>query len=273
VRALARRRLVLVSVSAAALVGLSLLHRAEQLALRDAARRSGWLLLLAVVMLALYGVRRRLPYPPLLDASTWLQGHLWFGIAALVLYFLHAGFGLPNGPLETSLALSFAVATASGLVGIALSRSIPRRLTLRGHEVIAERIPALRRRLRDQARAAVQRVSSLQPGPLAEFYASRLDDFFEERRNLGAHLLQSQRPLHTIRHELSALDRYLGEAERGAASELRALVEAKDALDYHAAMQGLLKGWLLIHVPATAVLLILALLHGLLALGFPGAWP
>ena len=44
----------------------------------------------------------------------------------------------------------------------------------------------------------------------------------------------------------------------------------KDDLDFHEARQRLLKTWLFVHIGLTYGLVVLALLHGLLALAFRG---
>ncbi len=228
-----------------------------------------------VILLALYGVRRRLPYPPLLDASSWLQGHIWLGLATLALFPIHAGFDWPSGLIESMLAALFLLTAASGVFGILISRFVPKRLTLLGHEVIYERIPTLRRRLSDEARGLVEAAAKSggeDATTLAGFWETRLAGFFAEQRHRSAHLRQSRRPLHSLRHELEALERYLAEAERQVVVELYELIEAKNALDYHAAMQGLLKGWLLLHIPITAALLVFALAHAVLVQGLPAGW-
>jgi hypothetical protein len=66
------------------------------------------------------------------------------------------------------------------------------------------------------------------------------------------------------------LRRYLCEPELAACERLFALVRRKDDLDFHAARQGLLKGWLFVHIGLTYGLVTLAVLHGLIALAFRG---
>jgi hypothetical protein len=270
-RFLAARRLTAAAATLALVAGYAALHRAAVLSLRDAPRLSGWVLLGLVGLLSLYGVRKRFPYPPLLDASLWLQVHVWAGFAAVAVYLLHAGVEWPGGPLETALAALFAAVAGSGVAGLLLSRVVPHRLTVRGHEVIYERIPVFRRQLGEQARSIVEGCPAEgREHTLGEFWHGRLADFFGGTRHVTAHLIQSHRPLRQLRHELGALERYLDERERRAAADLADLIEAKDALDYHAVMQGLLRGWLIVHVPLTAALLVFAAAHAVVAQALPG---
>ena len=58
--------------------------------------------------------------------------------------------------------------------------------------------------------------------------------------------------------------RYLSEKEIAYLEQLQELAEAKARLDLHYAAQGLLKVWLLVHVPLAAAMLVLAAWHMLL---------
>jgi len=66
------------------------------------------------------------------------------------------------------------------------------------------------------------------------------------------------------------MDRYLNDKEREFAEKLRQLIEKKDELDYHYALQAILKGWLFIHIPLTYGMIILAVIHLVLAYAFSG---
>jgi hypothetical protein len=64
--------------------------------------------------------------------------------------------------------------------------------------------------------------------------------------------------------------RYLSDQEQASCEKLFTLVRRKDDLDFHEARQGLLKGWLFVHIGLTVVLILLAALHGLVAHAFHG---
>jgi len=76
------------------------------------------------------------------------------------------------------------------------------------------------------------------------------------------------KPLHQLLSELDALDRYLNAEERETMTQLAEFVRAKDNLDFQRAVQGMLKGWLFVHIPLTYALLLFAAVHGLLAWRF-----
>lgn len=233
---------------------------------------TGWTLLGAMVFLTLYNLRKKLTYPPLISSATWLQLHVYVGLLSAVLFVLHVGVAIPNGPFELTMAVLYLLVAGSGVLGIWLSRIAPARLNTRGHEVIFERIPLFRRQLRERAeQIAVDSVRDTETTTLADFYRDRLADFFAAPRNFWLHLLQSNRPLRQLTGELHALHRYLDEEERRLADELEELIEAKDALDYHRAIQGVLKGWLFVHIPLTYGLMTCVAVHAVLVHTYIGA--
>ncbi len=268
----AARRWFAIALTAVIAVAGSAVLVSRSLSLRDTAWESGWVLLAVMLFLASYNLRKKLTYPPLLTSSTWLQLHVYVGVLSVVLFLSHIGLRMPNGLFEGALAAVYVCVAASGLVGLALSRLIPGRLTVRGEEVLFERIAVYRRQLRERAEAVI--VESEQESgttTLTEFYARRLADFFYGPRHAWRHVVQSTRPLTDLMHELRSLERYLNDRERETLRELTELVEAKDSLDYHRTMQGMLKGWLFVHIPLTCVLLVLTAAHVVIIHAFVGA--
>ena len=271
VTTLAGRRLRAMILTALVALALAVLLTAYSFALRSSAYLSGWVLLVMMLILAGYNLRKKLTYPPLARSSTWLQFHVYIGLLSIMVFLFHTGMRIPNGPLETTLATLYVLLAGTGLVGLFLSRAIPSRLALRGPEVLFERIPVFRRQLRERAeQLVVESAEETRTTTLADFYTRRLADFLAGPRNTFRHLRQSNRPLQQLNRELRSLDRYLSEKERLIAGELSELIEAKDTLDYHHAMQSVLKGWLFVHIPLTYALLIFAVVHAVLAYAFSG---
>ena len=113
-------------------------------------------------------------------------------------------------------------------------------------------------------------VSDLDAGSstLADYYASRLQTFFEGPQNYLKHVLHVGRPLFGLTNDMQSQYRYLNDKEREYAERLLALVEQKDELDFHHALQATLKGWLFVHVPLTYSMIIVAVLHVVLVYAF-----
>ena len=72
--------------------------------------------------------------------------------------------------------------------------------------------------------------------------------------------------------QFGSLDRYLNPAERELMKKIRERAELKENLDYQWALQSALKSWLFVHIPLTYCLMLVAVLHVLLVLGFRGGF-
>ncbi len=263
------------------LAGLGLpcavIYQAHALSLHPDNFFSGWLMFALMFGLALYNVRKKFPFLPLLTSAGWLQFHVYIGLLCIILFALHIGWRVPDGVLEGILVFLFVVVAGSGVVGLVLSRIIPARLTTRSEEVIMERIPVYLKQLREEADRLVEQARMVSDttergDTLSDFYAMRLVAFFYQSTNFWWHLLQSNRPRYMLLRELQALDRYLNNEEKAIAQTLADLIRDKDDLDYQYAHQAVLKYWLFIHVPMTYSLLIFSLAHGLLAHAYGGGF-
>ncbi len=266
-----RRRVRNIGLAMIALPGIWLWTNMLARSLRPPAYATGYLLLSAVLFLALYNVRKKLPFLPLGSSAAWLQWHLYVGMGSIGVFALHAGIRWPTGVLNTALASIYLATAASGLVGLYLTRTIPHQLSRVGEEAIYERIPALHYQVRQQASEAVlDSVAASGATTLADFYIARLYGFFHRSRGPWYFIRPTTALRRSLMHELRAVRRYLSEHEQAACERLFALLRRKDDLDFHAARQKLLKTWLFVHISLTYALVVMALLHGLLALAFRG---
>lgn len=267
----ARRRMVNSAVMLAALGGVWFIARRMDARLHSSSYFTGWALLAAIGALAAFSLRKKLPAPPLGSAAAWLQVHIYTGIGSAGLFLLHVRWRWPSGWFEGTLAALYAATFASGVIGLYWTRSLPRRLSRLGEEVIYERIAALRGELRDRAQTAV--LSAVRGGgatTLGEFYNARLQDFFSRHRGWGYRLWPSNSLRKSLLAELTDVTRYLSDDERKTAEDLFALVRRRDDLDYHEALQWRLKAWLFVHLALTYPLLTAAVLHAWLAHVFYG---
>jgi hypothetical protein len=232
---------------------------------------SGWVLFGLMLFLAAYNGRKRLPFLPLSTSERWLQGHVYLGYLAIVVFGAHIHLRIPTGWFESSLAWLYVGVTVSGAVGLIFSRVLPKRLTTFGGEVVLERVPVLRRKLRERAEALALGSTAEGKAPIVlEFYRRKLSFFFEGPRNFWFHVAEVRRPLETLLREIDEGKRYLDKKDGEIMDSMGALVRKKDALDYHRALQILLKTWLFVHVPLTYALLLFSMLHVVLVYAFSG---
>jgi len=236
---------------------------------QPAAQISGYLLFSLCLFLTFFNARKKLPFLPLLRASTWMQIHIYVGYFAMFLCCLHAGFRLPSGGLEITVAVLFALVSVSGVLGLILTRVLPARLTVHGENLVFERIPGMRRELRDEVEdLVVKSAENTESSTIAEFYRENLADYFERPMHGGSHLFGSAKPLHQMLEQISSLERYLDADEQKVMAEISDRVRAKNNLDFQWYVQGTLKLWLFVHIPLSFALLLFAATHGILATKF-----
>ncbi|MDB6022536.1 MAG: hypothetical protein JWQ04_2393 [Pedosphaera sp.] len=232
---------------------------------------SGAVLFAVMLVLALYNGRKKLPFLPLFTSETWLQFHIYAGFITVILFLVHIRFRAPTGWFETILAWLYVLVTGSGIVGLVVTRTLPKRLTTRGGEVLFERIPVIRRGLQQQAETlALKAMPEVHSTTIADFYTRHLQDFFDGPRNLYLHIMEVRRPQNLLQNKITDLHRYLNDGERQTLDQIAMLVRQKDGLDYHQALQLLLRGWLFIHIPLTYSLLMFSVVHIVLVYAFSG---
>lgn len=245
------------------------LHRTG---LAPAALYSGAALLALCLFLAGFNLRKKLPFLPLLRASTWMQLHVYLGLFSMVLFLFHIDFRIPSGLLEVVLAVVFIVVALSGIAGLLFSRYLPGRMTQSGESLVYEQLPARRRQIREGVRDLIYHAEeSCGSSTLSEFYREHLREFLESRPQLlhpfGA---ERKRLSHRVTNELEARRRYLSSAENEIAAELEEWIGAKENLDFQESSHRILKGWLFIHIPFTFSLILLGAAHGVFAILYGG---
>src|SRR5437879_4799616 len=163
-------------------VALALLHRRYAAGWPAYAYGTGWGLFAVILFLSVYNGRKKLPFLLRGSSEMWLQIHIYLGLLTAIVFLFHIRFHVPTGWFEGTLAWLYGLVMVSGILGLAVTRVFPRRLTARGGEVIYEKIPGLRHNLRQQAETIA--LGGENPSKaLAEFYARRLSFFFAEFRN------------------------------------------------------------------------------------------
>lgn len=270
----ARRRWIGVAVTLTALVGVRLWAERMENRLQSSSYFTGWLLLSAIVVLAAFQLRRKLPAAPFGSAATWLQAHIYLGLGSAGLYAIHAPWRWPNGILETTLSFVYLATFASGAIGLYWTRSLPRRLSRLGREVIYEQIGAERHRIQQRAQGVIlSAVRTAGATTLGEFYNARLHDYFSTRRDWSFRLWPTSVLRKSLLAALTETTRYLSDDERKTAEQLFALLRERDDLDYSESLQWRLKAWLFVHIALTYPLLLAAGLHAWTAHLFNGGLP
>jgi hypothetical protein len=248
------------------------------------------------------GLRRRVPTWRVGHAATWMKGHLWLGLLSYALILFHSGFQL-GGPLTLCLMALFTIVVASGIYGVVLQQYVPRLMLARlPLETVYEQIDSVVRQLRDEADALVAAVA----GPLPQRSAPAAGErrgggglrrgttTAAGRSTLGTGETTSDgvgmkeiylaeiRPylaaesLHNSRLSAppvaAALFRHLRtlvpSALQATLGELEAICDERRQLAEQKRLHHWLHGWLLVHVPLSMALLLLAVVHAVMSLRY-----
>jgi hypothetical protein len=188
----------------------------------------------------------------------WLQLHVYAGGLALVAAFVHTGFRAPSGPLGWWLLGLSLWTVATGLLGVWLQKWIPASLAegLRV-EAIYERIPSLVEQLRDEADQLVQGASDV----LERFYRSEVRVPLSAVQHSWAFLLDVRGGRERALEPFRRVAQFVDAGERQRVLDLMNIYTEKMELDAHYSLQGILRGWLVLHVPAAGLLLGLLVVH------------
>jgi hypothetical protein len=261
--AMGRVRLLMVILAAGVIFDLLLVEsEAIRVGLGSAAELTGYWLFGVMVFLALFNLRKKLSMIPLGPASVWLVLHAVGGVLTLALYWLHTGTIWPMGSYEQILALLFYLTVATGIFGFVAQKIYPPRLTQSGVEVIFERIPRHIAEIREDAEALILKCTEdTRVDTLGRHYLDTMAWFFQRPRFFLSHIFGSQQGRQWVRQQDSNVRRYLNDSEREYLDELTRLAMLKNGIDMHYALQSMMKRWLLLHLPLTAALMIIAIWH------------
>jgi len=250
------------------------------------------------------GLRRKVPTWRLGRGTTWMKGHLWLGLLSFPLIWFHAGFHL-GGPLTLILMLLFTVVVLSGILGVALQQFVPRLMMVEvQHETIYEQIDSVVAQLAGEAAALVAAVcgplsgpepvltggprggGGLTPGqftprPTPRPLAPSAEPLPGSKMLKDLYLTDIQGFLATIpprdgRLATPANAKLLFQQLRTSllpplqdtVNQLEAICEERWQLARQKRLHHVLHGWLLVHVPLSAGLLLLAVAHAVIALRY-----
>lgn len=250
---------------------------------------AGFLLMLFAGLL---GLRKRFPVWRVGRLQKWMRAHLWLGLLSFLLVLLHSAFTL-GGTLTTILMVLFIGVTLSGIYGALLQHFLPRILTVQAPmETIYDEIGVIRDQLWDESKTMLEdllrqgeltgnssKPISIVESPTAQVRVTEVDEqsiaalrsFFEIemepylRSTRSKSVLAEPALRKTIFKQLSVL---LPPERQIMLEELEGICEEKRQLDRQAKLHRWLHIWLLVHVPLSYLVLLLAVVHAFMALRF-----
>jgi hypothetical protein len=243
----------------------------------------------AIAFAALLGARKRRPHYRLGHAAAWLRGHLWLGGLSLPLVLFHAGFAF-GGTVTTILLWLYFVVWLTGVLGLALQQFLPRIMTRSlPQETVYEQLDHAREQLLAEAEhmvkgggAAIARAKSAGrvQGRVVESRAAAAAEEGADRTALRLFLDRHLRPYFakggvrdSTLSDASAraalfeeLRRALDPALHPVTRDVEALCEQREQLELQRRLHLWLHGWLLVHVPLSYVMVLLAAVHAVMSL-------
>jgi hypothetical protein len=247
----------------------------------------GTLALGLMLFAAALSVRKRFPIWRIGRAKIWMRAHLWLGFLALPMVLFHSAFHA-RGALAFVLFWLTIIVVFSGIGGAWLQHTIPTRIFREvPFETIYDQIPVIRVQLEAEAMSRAADVThSLAPatGPgatvvftlldiqdlqpqteaLDRFIASEVKPYLSDEQTKSSQL-KNREWAHT---QFENFRRQFPEPAWEPISAIEEICEEKRQLDHQARLHRLLHAWLLVHLPVSAALILLAIVHAIGALRY-----
>lgn len=243
-----------------------------------------------MVFAALLSLRKKFPVWRIGKAQTWMRGHLWLGLLSYPIILFHAAFSF-GGSLTTVLLLMLTAVVVSGVAGATLQHFMPRIITqqvpmetiygqigrVRGQLVAeADKLklafsPTLEGLLapavsgeRKMAMLTLKLVNSATRNHLTSVYAEQIRPYLSSDGGRGS-VLADQREARLLFTQMRTVT---PEMLHEVFNDLENICQEKRDLDRQSKYHRILHGWLLLHVPLSAALIVLGLVHAVVALRY-----
>jgi hypothetical protein len=246
----------------------------------------------AMVITMLLAGRKKLRSWQLGRVYHWMQAHVWLGLVSYPLILCHAGGLSWGGSLTQILMWIFTAVIVSGIVGIVFQQTLPRTLMREvPAETIYDQIDHVLEKLREEADAVIRpiraeseasevsahhhggvatlRARQTSADPLEKFYTAQIVPFLADRMPAGSVLAANE----SAEGAFEQLRGRLSEDLHPAVARLQSLVSERRQLARQRQLHLLLHGWLLVHVPLSYVLIVLAIVHAIMASRYMPATP
>jgi hypothetical protein len=242
-----------------------------------------------MVFAALLAVRKRYRIIRIGSARVWMKAHLWLGLLALPMVLFHAAFHARGLLAFILMTLTFVV-VISGIYGAWLQHTLPSRMFREvPYETIYDQIGVIQEQLVGEARQhAINVTQMLAPArgagatvtmtlvdvPEYGTEVAAFDSFFETKvepylkaERKSASSMELRHPADAAR-EFENYRKMFPPTAWPPISALEDICSEKRQLDHQIRLHHWLHGWLLIHLPISAALLLLAFIHAIVALHY-----
>ncbi|OUS27003.1 hypothetical protein A9Q99_17505 [Gammaproteobacteria bacterium 45_16_T64] len=233
---------------------------------------SGWFMIFLMAILVVFYVKKRLIVVGMGSGGNWAQWHYYIGLFLFIIYLKHVEFSFPDGLVESTITVFYLIVMISGVCGVFINRVFARRLSYLEEDIIYERIPVHLKKLRhDVEGLIIDSVENSGSTTLSDYYLQHLAGYFEKPQFFFTHLLGSNYGFLRVKDGLDRQMRYLNKKEAEYALNLNNMLQKKNLLDTHLALQRVLKYWGTLHFPMALILVLVTFVHVVLVYAFRGA--
>jgi hypothetical protein len=249
----------------------------------------GVLALACMIFAALLSLRKRFPIWRIGRTRLWMKAHLWLGFLALPLVLFHAAFHA-RGLLAAVLMLLTFIVVLSGIFGAWLQHTLPSKMFREvPYETIYDQIDVIRSQLAAEGEQHATNVTQMlapargagatvvltmltvpelgqEVATFDLFYQDEVAPFLRADRNAAVKLLLHDRT--ESRRKFDNFRTLFPQPAWPPISALEDVCEEKRQLDHQIRLHHWLHSWLLIHLPLSAALLLLACIHAIAALRY-----
>ena len=244
-----------------------------------------------MIFAGLLSLRKRFPIWRIGRAQTWMRGHLWLGLLSYPIILFHAAFHF-GGLLSSVLMWLFTIVFVSGIMGAALQHYLPHVITTQvPMETIYDQIERIRQQLISEADNLMEVFSATPEMAMAmaseqsdtKVAMAAIRDMSEQNRDELNEIYQLQ--VRPYLYERGAHERGMAEPRKAAVliqqmktiaptelhdmiDDLENICEEKRNLDRQTTMHRILHSWLLVHIPLSYAVLLLAAVHAVMALRY-----
>lgn len=241
--------------------------------------------ILIMIMASLLGARKKVPAWRIGRATTWMKSHIWLSILLVPLVLFHSGLRF-GGHFTSLIWILFIIVTVSGLLGILIQQILPRMMTdAVPLETIYDQIGFITEQLRYECDQLVSGVCGalgveinppegikavkIKEGPaipgseiIKNFYLNTLRTSLAPKGRLNPLFASTQK----IQLVFSQLRLALPPPLHPVLERLAEITEERRQFEKQKKLHWILHGWLLIHVPVSAALMLLVMVHAVMAL-------
>jgi hypothetical protein len=245
--------------------------------------------LACMIFAALLSLRKRFPIWRIGRTRLWMKAHLWLGFLALPLVLFHAAFQA-RGPLTAVLLSLTVVVVTSGVFGAYLQHTLPSKIFREiPYETIYDQIGVIREQLASEAAQHAANVTQMlapargagatvvltmltvpelgkEVAAFDLFQRSQIEPYLKADRGPAAKMALHDR--NTAHQEFENFRALFPQTASPPITALEDVCEEKRQLDDQIRLHHWLHSWLLVHLPISAALLLLAIVHAVMALRY-----